>query len=83
MLWLWLGTVADLHVKGYLTLNQIIKAGVICAVPIGLILLQPDMGTALTYLPILGVGLLLRGVRPAVVVVILIVVLIVPLSGTF
>ena len=47
---------SDLHVKGYLSFNQIVKAGVICGIPMGLILLQPDMGTALTYMPILGVG---------------------------
>ena len=60
---------ADLHVKGYLTLNQIAKACVICGIPVGLILLQPDMGTALTYMPILGVGLLLRGVKPRLIIV--------------
>ena len=73
---------SDLHIKGYLTFNQILKAGVICGVPMGLILLQPDMGTALSYLPILGVGLLVRGLRPALIVsVILIVVLVVPVSA--
>lgn len=73
---------SDLHMRGYLSLNQILKAAMICAVPMGLILLQPDMGTALSYLPILGVGLLVRGLRPAVVVsVVLIVVLIVPVSA--
>jgi rod shape determining protein RodA len=75
---------SDLHMKGYLSLNQILKAAVICAIPMGLILLQPDMGTALSYLPILGVGLLVRGLRPAVIVsVVLIVVLIVPVSTFF
>jgi rod shape determining protein RodA len=73
---------SDLHMKGYLSLNQILKAVMICAVPMGLILLQPDMGTALSYLPILGVGLVVRGLKPAVIVsVILIVVLIVPVSA--
>ena len=73
---------SDLHMKGYLSFNQILKAAMICAVPMGLILLQPDMGTALSYLPILGVGLLVRGLRPAVIVsVVLIVVLIVPVSA--
>ena len=72
---------SDLHMKGYLSLNQIIKAGVICAIPMGLILLQPDMGTALSYLPIFGVGLLIRGVRPVVIVsTLLIVVLVIPVS---
>jgi rod shape determining protein RodA len=73
---------SDLHIKGYLTLNQILKAGMICGVPMALILVQPDMGTALSYLPILGVGVLIRGLRPAIIVsVILIVVLVVPVSA--
>jgi rod shape determining protein RodA len=72
---------ADLHVKGYLNLNQIIKAAVICALPMGLILLQPDTGTALTYTPVLLVGLFLRGIKPAVIVsLILVVLLIIPIS---
>ena len=72
---------SELHVRGYLNLNQIIKAAVVCGIPMGLILLQPDMGTALTYTPILLVGLFLRGIKPAVIVaLILLVVLIIPAS---
>ena len=72
---------ADPHVKGNMTLNQIVKAVVICGMPVGLILLQPDMGTALTYMPILAVGLLLRGLKPVVIIAsILIVLLILPLG---
>src|SRR5262245_9190218 len=41
---------SDLHMKGYLTVNQILKAAVICAIPMGLILLQLDMCTALSHL---------------------------------
>lgn len=74
---------SELHIKGYLTLNQILKAAVICAIPMGLILLQPDMGTALTYLPILGIGLVIRGLKPSVIIsVILIAFLVVP-TGAF
>jgi rod shape determining protein RodA len=73
---------SDLHMKGHLTFNQIVKAGVICGIPMALILVQPDMGTALSYLPILGVELLIRGLRPALIVsVILTVVLIVPIGA--
>jgi rod shape determining protein RodA len=75
---------ADLHVEGYISLRQIAKAVVICGIPMGLILLQPDMGTTLTYLPILAVGIFLRGVKPAAIVaVILIVVLALPLAWYF
>ena len=54
---------ADLHIRGHLTLNQIAKAIMICAIPVGLILLQPDTGTAMTYLPALAIGLFIRGLR--------------------
>ena len=75
---------AELHVKGYLNLNQIVKAAVICGIPMGLILLQPDTGTAMTYTPILVVGLFLRGIKPAVIVsLILGVLLIIPTSWFF
>jgi len=75
---------SDLHIDRYLSLKQIVRACVICGIPMGLILLQPDMGTALSYLPILAVGLFLRGVRPvALVSVILIVVLALPVGWFF
>jgi len=75
---------ADLHIDRYMSMRQIAKACVICGIPVGLILLQPDMGTALTYLPILAIGVFLRGVRPAsLVAVALIVVLALPMSWYF
>src|SRR2546427_10098299 len=48
-----------------MTLMQIGKACVISLVPMGLVALQPDLGTALTYLPPIAVGLFVRGIRPA------------------
>jgi rod shape determining protein RodA len=72
---------ADLHVKGYLTLGQMFKAAVICGIPVGLTLLQPDMGTAVTYMPILLVGLFLRGIRPRIIVATaLLILLVLPMS---
>jgi rod shape determining protein RodA len=72
---------AELHVKGYLTLSQIAKAVVVLGIPVGLILLQPDMGTALSYMPILAAGLFLRGLKPKfVVTVALIALLIAPVA---
>jgi rod shape determining protein RodA len=73
---------SDLHVKGYLSFNQILKAAIICGIPMGLILLQPDMGTALTYTPILGVGLLLRGLKPKIILTaVFIALMVVPMSA--
>jgi rod shape determining protein RodA len=59
---------SELRSNKYMTLMQILKAGVIVVVPMGLILLQPDLGTALTYLPVIAVGLFVRGIRPVALV---------------
>jgi len=56
---------SDLRASRYMTLMQIVKACVITLVPMGLVALQPDLGTALTYLPAIAVGLFVRGVRSA------------------
>lgn len=46
-----------------LELRDLFKAGLIVLVPVALVLKQPDMGTALTYLPILLMGLFLGGMK--------------------
>jgi rod shape determining protein RodA len=72
---------SELRSSKYMTFPQVAKACVICLVPIGLIALQPDLGTALTYLPAIAVGLFVRGVRPVVLVsLVLGFVLILPVS---
>jgi rod shape determining protein RodA len=72
---------SELRSSRYMAFAQIVKACVICLVPMGLVALQPDLGTALTYLPAIAVGLFVRGVRPAVLVsLVLGFVLILPVS---
>ena len=51
-----------------MSMAQIMKACVICCLPMALVVLQPDLGTSLTYLPAIAVGLFVRGVRPVVLV---------------
>ncbi len=46
-----------------LTWADIGKAAAMVIVPMALVLKQPDLGTALTYLPILICGLFLGGIR--------------------
>lgn len=46
-----------------LTVGDIIKAGMLVGIPMLLVLAQPDLGTALTYLPIALMGLFLGGLR--------------------
>jgi rod shape determining protein RodA len=72
---------SELRESRYMTFVQIVKAGVICGVPMGLVALQPDTGTALTYLPVVAVGLFLRGLKPmALVGLVLAFVLVLPAS---
>ncbi len=53
---------ADLHQRE-LSWSDFIKAGAIVGVPMLMVLAQPDLGTALTYIPIAIMGLFLGGVR--------------------
>jgi rod shape determining protein RodA len=72
---------SELRTSPYMSFSQIVKAGIILGVPMGLVALQPDLGTALTYLPAVAVGLFVRGVRPAVLISLLLgFVLVLPVS---
>lgn len=53
------------------------KIAGLVAVPMALVMKQPDLGTALTYLPVLGVGMFLAGMRRKYLVTIAVVVLLV------
>jgi len=53
---------ADLHQKE-LSWTDFIKAGAMVGVPMLMVLVQPDLGTALTYIPIALMGLFLGGLR--------------------
>src|SRR5438552_7070135 len=63
---------SDMHHRE-LTWSDFVKAGAIVGIPMLMVLAQPDLGTALTYLPIAVVGLFLGGVhwKQALVVVLL------------
>jgi len=53
---------ADLHQRE-LSWSDFMKAGAMVGVPMLLVLSQPDLGTALTYMPIAIMGLFLGGLR--------------------
>ena len=61
---------------------DIAKAFAMVCLPMGLVLIQPDLGTALTYFPILVAGLFLGGIRPKQVTILLLGVAIL-LGGAF
>jgi len=46
-----------------LTLPDIVKVGVVTAIPVGLILVQPDLGTAMVLVPVAIMGIFLAGVE--------------------
>jgi rod shape determining protein RodA len=46
-----------------LELPDLLKLGGLVGIPMVLVMKQPDLGTALTYLPVLGVGVALAGLR--------------------
>jgi rod shape determining protein RodA len=59
--------------KSECTAQDIVKAGALVGVPMLIVLRQPDLGTALTYLPIAIMGLFLGGMkaRHALVIVVM------------
>ncbi len=60
------------HRTGLLTWKEFLMGSVILALPIGLILLEPDMGQAITYLPLLAVVLFLSSVRMWIVAAVMV-----------
>ncbi len=51
---------------------DIAKAFALVCIPMGLVLIQPDLGTALTYFPVLVAGLFLGGIRPRQVAILIV-----------
>jgi rod shape determining protein RodA len=43
--------------------RDLLKLGGLVGIPVALVMYQPDLGTGLTYLPILGAGILIAGIR--------------------
>ncbi len=62
-------------------LIDLVKLGGLVAVPTALVMLQPDLGTALTYLPILIGGIFLAGLRwQYAVAIVVVVALVMPVA---
>jgi rod shape determining protein RodA len=63
---------ADLHQRE-LAWSDFLKAGAIVGFPMLMVLAQPDLGTALTYLPIAVMGLFLGGLRGKQAMIVLVI----------
>jgi rod shape determining protein RodA len=67
--------------RGRLGLRQLLEMGVLAGVPVGLIGMQPDMGTALTFVPIVLAALIIGGVPwKWIVAALLVAMLLVPVA---
>jgi rod shape determining protein RodA len=67
-----------------LELNDLLKLAGLVGLPMVMVMIQPDLGTALTFLPVLAVGVLLAGFRwQYAVVVLMLVAVAAPLSYYF
>jgi len=71
------------RVRGSIGLRQLIEMGVLAGFPVAMIAMQPDMGTALIFVPIFIGSLLIGGVRWKVIVGILVIgLLLTPVAWT-
>src|SRR5438128_2722374 len=61
--------------------KELLKLGALVGVPMLLVRAQPDLGTALTYLPIMAIGIYLTGLRKEYVLIILIFAGLAPVIG--
>jgi rod shape determining protein RodA len=53
----------DNHDQPYLDLRSFLRVMLIIAVPVGLIMIQPDFGTAATFFPLVAVTMFFGGIR--------------------
>jgi len=58
--------------------RELLKLSGLVAIPMALILKQPDFGTAMTYLAILGVGVFLAGLRLRHILIVAVVAVVIP-----
>jgi rod shape determining protein RodA len=73
----------DRHDTAYLNLRLFVQAMAIIAVPVGLIIVQPDFGTAATFFPLVAVAMYFGGIRWRIWVIAALVVLIaIPIGWT-
>ncbi|HEV8139100.1 MAG TPA: FtsW/RodA/SpoVE family cell cycle protein [Pyrinomonadaceae bacterium] len=68
---LMLAKVYGKHRTGSLSWKEALKGAIILLIPLALILLEPDTGQAITYLPLLGIVLFLSSVRMWIVAAVL------------
>jgi rod shape determining protein RodA len=56
----------DSNDRAYLDFRSFMKAMAIIALPVGLIIIQPDFGTAASFFPLIAVAMFFGGIRPRI-----------------
>lgn len=70
--------------RAYLDFRSFLFAMGIIGLPVGLIIIQPDFGTAASFFPLIAVAMFFGGIRPRIwVAMILVVAIALPLGWTF
>ncbi len=70
--------------RNEVSIRDLWKLGGLVGIPAALVIYQPDLGTGLTYLPVLAVGILIAGIRWRYLAVIALVgALVLPVGWTF
>jgi rod shape determining protein RodA len=69
--------------RSHISLGAGVLGSAVVGLPIALVALQPDLGTALTYVPILAAALILAGLNRRMVVLFLIVCVLLGITGWF
>lgn len=68
----------------YVTWGDLLKLGILCGLPAALVALEPDLGTALTYIPIVAAAVFVAGIRARqVLLIVLLGILALPVGWHF
>jgi rod shape determining protein RodA len=74
----------DSNDRAYLDFRSFMVAMGIIGLPVGLIIIQPDFGTAASFFPLVAVAMFFGGIRPRIwIAMILVVVIALPLAWSF
>jgi len=71
----------DNHEAAYLNLRSFLRIMLIVGVPVGLIIIQPDFGTAATFFPLVAVAMFFGGIRWRIWAAMVVIVAIVGVGG--
>jgi rod shape determining protein RodA len=73
----------DSNERAYLNLKSFLMVALILGLPMFLIIIQPDLGTAVAFAPLIGVAMFFGGIKPKFWLIAILIALVVVPSGWF